>query len=379
MASAMLDKGTTALLNRLSVLEALADVQPAIPKQSPKPILMKVRLTLGPDGSEIEATNLEIGIVRSVLGVRCDTPVQVVLPPERLASILRGTDDEDVTLAAGPDVATIRGRRWHFELPTEDPSLFPGVPRFAAADYHVVAPADLRKLIRRTVYATDPESTRYALGGALLEVTPDSLAMIATDGRRLARQAVPAEAVGKGIAWPTAVVPARAMKLIDRVLGDDGAGVLLAADESAAVVRVEDATIYARLVEGRFPRYQDVFPPEAPAVVTVGAGALLDAAGQATIATSAESRGVDFAFDGPTLKVSAQAVDVGAGEAEVDISTLSGGPVNLSLDPRYLTEALRALDRGATLRIEMIDAKTAMVVRADDGFALVIMPLTRDR
>ena len=75
----------------------------------------------------------------------------------------------------------------------EDANLFPEVPDFAAISYHVVAAADLKKLIRRTIFATDVESTRYALGGVLVELTAESIAMIGTDGRRLARMSAPAE------------------------------------------------------------------------------------------------------------------------------------------------------------------------------------------
>ena len=55
----------------------------------------------------------------------------------------------------------------------------------------MVAAADLKKLIRRTIFATDVESTRYALGGVLVELTAESIAMVGTDGRRLARMIGP--------------------------------------------------------------------------------------------------------------------------------------------------------------------------------------------
>ena len=58
----------------------------------------------------------------------------------------------------------------------------------------MIAAADLKKLIRRTIFATDVESTRYALGGVLVELTAESITMVGTDGRRLARMSAPAEA-----------------------------------------------------------------------------------------------------------------------------------------------------------------------------------------
>jgi DNA polymerase III subunit beta len=376
-----LEKTTTLLFDRKAMLDALKDVAGIIPARSPKPILLQVLLTVHPyDGATLAATDLEVGIRRRVLGVKAEGRAELVLPPGRLGEILRGAADDEVALEIRrEDKVTIRGRRWHFTLPTEDPSLFPSVPGFAAADHHAVAPAELRRAIRRTIYATDLESTRYALGGVLVEAGDDALTFVATDGRRLARQAVDAERVGKGFGGRAAVIPAKALKLIDRSLDDDGALALVAADASAAYVRTDDATIYTRLVEGRFPRYQDVFPAAHESVVTVAVGALLDAATQAAIVTDETTRGVDFAFAGGTLKLSASAADVGEGETEVEITTLSGPAVTLTLDPRYLTEMLRALDREAVLRIELVDDKNAVILKAEDRFDGVIMVLTRDR
>src|SRR6202011_1260363 len=105
---------------------------------------------------------------------------------------------------------------------SEDPDLFPEVPDFAATSYHAVAAADLRKLIRRTIFATDVESTRYALGGVLVELTAETITMVGTDGRRLARAIAPAEAE-HGAQNPTGspVIPVKALKLIERNLDDD--------------------------------------------------------------------------------------------------------------------------------------------------------------
>ena len=83
-------------------------------------------------------------------------------------------------------------------------------------------PSDLKKLIRRTIFATDVESTRYALGGVLIELTVESIAMVGTDGRRLARMSAPAEAENNPhTQGGSPVIPVKALKLIERNLADD--------------------------------------------------------------------------------------------------------------------------------------------------------------
>jgi len=58
----------------------------------------------------------------------------------------------------------------------------------------------------RPVYATDNESSRYALGGVLIELAASSLTAVATDGRRLARQEGPATSVGGHVSGDTMTI-----------------------------------------------------------------------------------------------------------------------------------------------------------------------------
>ena len=183
-----------ALCNREGLLTAFGLVSGVVPARSPKPILQNVKLIADADeGSVLMGTDLEVGIRHRVLGVKVEQPGAVILPTSQVGSILRTSSDAELAIEAEDDRLVIRGLHSEFTLPVEDASLFPEVPDFAATSYHVVAAADLKKLIRRTIFATDVESTRYALGGVLVELTAESIAMVGTDGRRLARMSAPAD------------------------------------------------------------------------------------------------------------------------------------------------------------------------------------------
>jgi DNA polymerase-3 subunit beta len=315
-----------------------------------------------------------------LLGLKVDQGGSAILPTQRMQSILRTSRDEELAIESDGDQLVIRGLHAEFSLPGEDPALFPEVPDFGASSYHVVAAADLRRLIRRTIFATDVESTRYALGGVLFELTSESITMVGTDGRRLARAAAAAEAEAN--APPPAgspVVPVKALKLIERNLDDDDPPVHIAFQGGTAVlIRTDRAVIYSRLVEGRFPRYQDVFPSGVEVRIPLEVGPLLSAVEQASIVTSEESRGVDFTFGGGLLKLTSQAADVGRSSVELPIG-YDGKPVSITFDPRYLTDALKTLDPVAPIPAELIDHKSAAVFKTEDQYAYVVMPLTRDR
>jgi DNA polymerase-3 subunit beta len=368
--------------------EAVATAQSVVPSRSPKPVLLSVRLDVDPEaGTTVSATDLECGLRLRVVGVKADAPCSLLLPPARLLAILRGQvgrNDEltfEVSSGDGPGTLVVRGKGARFEIPLEDPALFPNVPRFASADFEELAAADLKRLIRHTHYATDVESTRYALGGALVEAGAGELAMVATDGRRLARQVVPASTVGKGAPrGGTPVVPLKAMKLLDRLCGDDDPPVHLTFDKAGLYARTESAEVHSRLVEGRYPRYQDVLPADTATRLKVGttAGELLWACEQAAIMTGDESRGVDFAFGDGTVTLSSMTSDRGSGSVEAAVAT-EGAPLTITFDVRYLADALRRLDRGAAVRWRFADEHTGAVLTDDRGFTYLVMPLTRDR
>jgi DNA polymerase-3 subunit beta len=326
------------------------------------------------------ATDLEVGIRHQVLGMKVEQPGSVILPTHQIASILRTSDDQELLLEADGDRLLIKGRRSEFKLPSEDPGVYPEVPDFAATSYHVVTSPDLRKLIRRTMFATDVESTRYALGGVLVELSPESITMVGTDGRRLARMVAPAEAENEA---PTPsgspVIPVKALKLIERNLEDEGPVHIAVQAGAAVLVRTTRAVIYSRLVEGRFPRYQDVFPSNVEVKIHFPEIAELRlAVEQASIVTSDESRGVDFQFAAGVLSLSSQAADVGSSHIDLPIN-YDGKPVEITFDPRYLTDALKTLDDNTAITVELIDSKNAAVFKTDDRYTYVVMPLTRDR
>jgi DNA polymerase-3 subunit beta len=370
-----------ALCNREGLLTAFGMVSGVVPMRSPKPILQSVKLVADPDeGSTLMATDLEVGIRHRVLGMKVDQPGAVILPTARIGSILRTSADPELAIEVDGDRLVVRGLRAEFTLPGEDPELYPEVPDFSATSYHVVAAADLRKLIRRTMFATDVESTRYALGGVLVELSAESITMVGTDGRRLARMTAPAEAENDATApVGSPVVPVKALKLIERNLDDGDPPVHIAIQGTSAVlVRSESAVIYSRLVEGRFPRYQDVFPANVEVKIKMEVGPLRLAVEQASIVTSEESRGVDFRFGDGILKLSSQAADVGSSHVELPIA-YDGKPVEITFDPRYLTDALKTLEDNAEITAELIDSKNAAVFKTEDRYTYVVMPLTRDR
>src|SRR5262249_46142816 len=164
-----------------------------------------------------------------------------------------------------------------------------------------------REIISRTEFATDMESSRYALGGVLFELDPNKITADGTDGRRLAKMEGPAESVGGHQTGDTmTIVRPPSLRSMGRAISDADNEVHFAARGNDVLLRPPRATFYSRLVEGRFPRWRDVFPQRRDAPrIDMQVGPLLSALRQAAVVLSAESRGIDFTFGDGTLTLAA--------------------------------------------------------------------------
>ena len=366
--------------DREQLLQAFQTVASVAPSRSPKPILQNVKLEVTDQAVTLLATDLEVGISHTVTGVDIQSPGVAILSVSRFGSILRESTDQTLHLESDSQGTTIRGERSQFRLPAEDPAEFPQVTGFDESDFHTVPARLLRELIRRTAFATDNESSRYALGGVKLEVEGDQLTAIGTDGRRLAKMTGPVGTTGKAIdATQTTIIPTRAMTLIERAVDPADDEVKIAVKGNEFLVHTSRATISARMLEGRYPEWRKVFPDSNGGVkLDLAVGAMLTAVRQAQIATSDESRGIDFTFGEGMLVLSGKAAEVGQSRVELPIG-YDGDELTVTLDPRFAIDFLKVLDADKTFQFAVQDSESAAVCSTDDGYGYVIMPLARDR
>jgi DNA polymerase-3 subunit beta len=237
----------------------------------------------------------------------------------------------------------------------------------------------MKELVKRTLFATDAESSRYALGGILLEFDEATVTAVGTDGRRLAKMEGPAQSVsGHPKSGNSTIVPTKAMHMIERALSDSDAEVKVSARANDLMVQSPRATIYSRLVEGRFPKWQDIIKDRPNASeIELAVGPFYSAVRQAAIVTSEESRGVDFSFGNGTLTLAGIAADVGQSKIEIPISH-EEPEIGISLDHRYVSDFLKVLDlqKSVTLSVEHNDGPAQFTT--EDGYTYVVMPMSRD-
>jgi DNA polymerase-3 subunit beta len=366
------------ICERKELVAALRHVLAVVNPRIGQPILHTVKLTAEASHKfTVTASDLCVSIRRRVCGTAVVQPGTACVSASRLKQIVDQLEARYVVLEAGDEALTIRSQQVEFKVPRVDVDEFPEIGEFEATGYHVVQARDLKALIRRSAFAADVESTRYALGGTLVELSAESIALVATDGRRLARMARPAHTVNDPVvpSGPS-VIPVKALSLIDDNLSDSDGPVSVWLAQDGFHVHAEGTVgIHTRLLEGRFPDYQAVFLQTIQGSAQLDAGSLLAAVRQGAVVLDGGNEGLLLQFDGGSLRLLGQGEDGATCRAELPIAH-EGQPVSMTLCARFLIEPLRMLRGQSRVTCEWLDANSPLVLRAPDGFVNLIMPMT---
>jgi DNA polymerase-3 subunit beta len=328
----------------------------AVSSRDVKPVLRNLKAVVSDEHCTLMATDLELGIRLEVRGLKVDEPGEALLPASRLISILRESPDEEVSIEAGPDACTVRGKATEYSMPGEDPAAFPDVPAFAEEKYHELTAGVLREMIRRTIFAaaTEQQMRFGATTGILWELDADEekAALVGTDGHRLALARGSAQSHG----------------------GPTTKGQMLVVPAKEALMKTERAMIYSRLVEGRFPNYKQVLPAKHQSRLPLTVGHFLSAVRQAAIMTDDQSKRVRFQFAKGLLTLRAQGAEAGQSRVELPVE-YDGKGLEISFDPKYLTDMLRVLEPDAQLELELGDSSAPAVFRYEPGYVYVVVPM----
>lgn len=358
--------------NRQSLLEALTIVGSVVAPRSIKPILQNLRMVVDPSGATLLATDLEVAIRYKIPLDDVEEGGDVLLPVQRLLGIFREASGDDVSFVSDDRALRISCGRASFKVLGEDPDEFPVIPSFDDGKAFVLEREPFRLLIRKTTFATAREKTRYAFNGVRFEVEGDTARMVATDGKRMAVKSV-------GIDNPQNIeaghiIPTKGLQTFDRVLTDTDDQVRINLEDRQVMIRTGNAEVSSRLVEGAFPRYDNVIPKETALTATFEKADLLSALKQAAILTNDESRSVRMSFREDRLVLTSRAMDVGEARVELETET-EGEPIDIAFNPDFLVEGLKNMD-AERLKIFVSGKDTPARIDGEENFVYVVMPVT---
>ena len=361
------------VLQRESFLDRLAVVARGVSTRSAIQTLSGVHISADDSGAELQATDTEVGI-RASLDATVERAGAVVVPGRLLLDVARSLPAETVSLEQRPseqDVEVKSGSAtFHLRtLPLDD---FPTLPSPGEATVKVPAAA-FTETVERVARSASRDETRPHLTGVLVTASGASLRMVATDSYRLSvKETKLAEPLGGEL---EANVPARTLQELSRIAAAAGAeSIAISALDSQVVFTVADVVLSSRLVDGRFPNYQQLLPESYEHELRVDRNELLEVVRRVGLLAQ-KNAPLRLAFSEGQLEVSAQTPDIGEASESLPVP-FHGEPLTIGFNPDFFRDGLDAAESDELVLKLISPLRPGLIQSGDDGgFIYLVMPI----
>lgn len=353
---------------RQPLREALSHVIQAVPKRAEKPILENVLLRASERALELLGTDLAVS-VRCRVHCEAEEPGVVAVNAHVLHDFVRDLDSESVTLSGARATCFVEGDSAHCELATVDPEEFPTVREFGNASAVVPSNAFAR-LVSQTAFAAAREAGRYAMHGVLVELTDGVLRLAATDGRRLALSSAEVDAK----AQRPAIVPPRALQMMARMGSGDVELDLF--DATWIAMRAGAREVFARQLDGEFPRYAAVLPQKSEHMLDLDIAEFVRTVALVSSVAGEDARAVWVQPLANNVELVCTSSGRGEARARMD-ATITGMPHGAAFNPDYVLDGIKRAD-GERFTMYLHDRTSPARFELGERFVYVVMPITLD-
>ena len=374
-------------VSRNELLRELTATQSVVERKTTIPILSNFLLeasVAGPEGGEgkltITATDLDQSIKTS-----CKAKVKkagsCTIPARKLYDYIKLLPDSDIAIKLMDNHwVQIRSGRSNTKMVGMARANFPQVPEFPEIGLTKIPVAALKSMVAKTIFAISNEESRYTLNGALLILKAESLAMVATDGHRLAHIEKTGETLTNINGEKKTLIPRKALAELQSLLSNtEDEALEYADDDHTLFFRVGHRTLTSRKLTGQFPNYEAVLPRDNNKFVVVRSEDLMGSIQRVAQFADERSGAVKMRLEQNEMKISSSSAE--SGESEDIIETpYTFDPLMVGFNSAYLIDFLKATGNTGEVRLEFKDAQSAGQMRPEDPaddfkYRYIIMPM----
>ncbi len=378
-------------VSRAELLRELTAAQSVVERKTTIPILSNFLFEASAtDGSAdkltITATDLDQSLNTSC-AAKVKKPGACTIPARKLYDYIKLLPEGDISIKLMDNHwVQIRAGRSNTKMVGMARANFPQVPQFPAAGGYKINAATLHNMIAKVIFAISNEESRYTLNGALLVLKAESMAMVATDGHRLAHIEKTGETIEGISGEKKTLIPRKALHELSGLLANmepakDKAPQFIefADDDQHLFFKVGGRVLTSRKLTGQFPNYEAVLPRDNNKFVIVRSEDLMSSLQRVAQFADERSGAIKIRLEQNELKLSAQSTDSGESEDIIE-SPYNYDPLVVGFNSSYLIDFLRAIGETGEVSLEFKDAQSAGQMRPEDGneetrYRYILMPM----
>lgn len=334
------------------------------------PILSNVLLKIEGNRLSVAATNLDIAI-SCQLGAQVQSEGSLTVPARLLQDFVNGLPSGVIELEQDDQRLKVTTDSYKSVINGVAADEFPVMPAIEGGTAWSISAPLLKRALQQVLIAASNDESRPVLTGVLFHTVDGMLYAAATDSYRLAEKRlseVPNEV--------RLLIPASALHDMQRIIADFEGDIQVVHDDQQVQFRAGDVELVARLIEGNYPDYRKLVPASFATTATLPRSELVNITKVSSLFARESAGSIVVSVDEPSESIWIHAVASQLGENNATLKVEATGSGSITLNSRYLLDALQAMD-AKTVRIGF-NGKLEAVMLTDsesDGYLHIIMPL----
>ncbi len=363
-------------IQRESLIRPLQMVSGVVERRQTLPILSNILVKVANSQLLMTATDLEVemSIELNLIDQQKDGAGEITIPARKFMDICRALPDGlSINLNIEGDRAIVRAGKSRFVLSTLPADDFPGIDANKDLLELSIPQVELKQAIERTQFAMAHQDVRYYLNGMLMEIGTNGLRLVATDGHRLALCDQKLET--NSHESQQVIIPRKGVMEIARLLEDTDAKAKIQIGSNYIRVTTDGVIFTSKLIDGRFPDYQNVLPDGGDKIIICDKNELKQALSRASILSNEKYRGVRLQFSSGLLRIFAHNPEQEEAEEEVVID-YNGPNLEIGFNVTYLMDAVSACTT-ENVSLSLSDANSCCMIQPQgtSGCKYVVMPM----
>jgi DNA polymerase III subunit beta len=364
------------VVRKSDLLKELQLFQGIVERKNTIPILANVLLDAKGEQVRLAATDLEVGL-RGVCPASVGKAGSLTLPAKKFFEIVKELPETEIRIEEEKNGAVkVAADRFESRMQTLPKDDFPTLPELGATEGVLIDRKALREMVTRTQFAITGEDTRYFLNGALFVLGKDGMALVATDGHRLALVTAPREGDKKAEEQRT-ILPKKTLSELARLLAEGEGDVKFARGENHIFFEIDGRLLVSRMIDGQFPAYERVIPKNNDKRIEFERDRFQSAIRRVALLSNERSRAVKFSIETGRVEIASHTPELGEAKEQIAVE-YTGPALSISFNAQYVLEFLNAVGTDG-IAVEFKDevSQTVMKPVGATGFdyTYVVMPM----
>ncbi|HEX8039917.1 MAG TPA: DNA polymerase III subunit beta [Chryseosolibacter sp.] len=365
------------IVNSAYLLKQLSNINGVITTNPVVPILENFLFELEKGGLTVTASDLQTSMITE-LQVESKEKGSIAVPARILLDTLKNLPEQPVTFSIDESTYSVEiiSDNGRYKLSGENATDFPKVPAVSNDFSAEISSEVLARAVNNTIFATSNDELRPAMTGVYVNLGDKNTTFVATDGHRLVRYRRTDVKSDNGNAI---IIPRKALNLLKATLPAENTEVVLNFNMANAFFKFGNIRMICRLIDERFPDYENVIPSGNNIKMTIGRNDLLGALKRISIYANKTTHQVRLKITGSELQISAEDLDF-SNEANERLSCEHDGEdIEIGFNAKFLVEMLGNMDSDQIRLTMSAPNKAGVILPAEkdqaEDILMLVMPV----